>query len=192
MIRINVKEVLSRAETENQSTKEPPKIRIIGNKHHPSVAETMKDAAIHQVKEGTRSDLLNQVWSEFNASVLERKKLSNQIWQMVERGATKGELKAHYAKIDAMIDEGAALYDRIQHVTQYGKLPDPVQPNVDMLLLKDRRKKLVDLRCKLSKKLEAKQAKNPNRFLEWQLELDKANAEYLLIDEKIKKLEGKA
>jgi hypothetical protein len=193
MIRINVKEVLKEAEMSAQEPKPAPKITIrIGPKPQDSVAEAMKEAAIHQVKSGTKKDLLDDCWSQFNEVLIERKKLSKQIAPMVGSGATKSELKEHYQKIDRLIDDGAEIFKSIRYVEQYGKLPEPIAANVDILLMKDHRKKLVDLRCKLSKKIEIGQAKNPKKVLEWQLEFDKANAEYILVDEKIKKLEGKA
>jgi hypothetical protein len=193
MIRINPKEVLQRAETEKAQQK--PAIKITVHRlpvQTKSVEQAYKDATIHQIQSGTKTDLLNHEWSEYKSIALDRKKLSKSIATLVEDGASKSDLQTLYQRIDNLLKDGAEVYDRIQHVDQYGKLPDATTPNVDLILMKDQRKKLVDLRCKLAKKLENGQLMNHKRVPMWQLELDQANAEYLLVDEKIKKLEGKA
>jgi hypothetical protein len=193
MIRIKVKEVLQKSEAEKHQQK--PAIKIVVHRSTPtppSIERVQKEAAIHEIKGGTKTDLLNHEWSEYKKISLDRKKLSKSIAVMVADGATKDELRSLYDKIQSLLEDGAEVYDRIQHIEQYGTLPQPAAPNVDLILLKDQRKKLVDLRCKLATKVENGEITKHKRLQQWQLDLDKANAEYLLVDEKIKKLEGKA
>lgn len=192
MISFSVKKVLQKSEPEKKPEKSSSPKKEISIKVSPDPAQVHRDAAIHEIKSGTRSDLLTHAWAEYNKVSQERKKLSKQIGSMVESGATRAELKEHYHRINTLLQEGAEHYDRIQHIEQYGTLPQPTMPDVDIILLKDKRKKLVDQRCKLAKKVEKGQATNHKRVMQWQLELDQANAEYLLVDERIKKLEGKA
>jgi hypothetical protein len=194
MIKFSVKEVLQKA---TEEAKQPIQSKIViklpsPSETTPSVERVKKEAAIHQSKSGTRQDLLNELWSEYNEVLTDRKKLSTEFCRMVDADASKSELAAHYQRVDDLIDQGAEVYKKIQHVKQYGILPAPSAPSIDLLQLKDQRNKLVDLRCKLSNKIKLGKAKNPNRVLSWELELDQAEAEYTLIDHKIKKLEGKA
>lgn len=142
-------------------------------------------------------NLEQELWQEYNDQfVIPMKKLSTQIAHMVERGATQQELADHYASIESYRPGRIALYDKIQHLKQYGQLPatpEPAEENLDPYFLKDRKKKLVDKRCKLNAKLKTSaKASKPEKILEWEQELAQANIEYSEVVEKIKQVEGKA
>lgn len=141
--------------------------------------------------------LEQELWQEYNDQfVIPMKKLSSQIAHMVERGATQQELADHYASIESYRPGRIVLYDKIQHLKQYGQLPaapEPAEENLDPYFLKDRKKKLVDKRCKLNAKLKTSaKASKPEKILEWEQELAQANIEYSEVVEKIKQVEGKA
>jgi hypothetical protein len=210
MISINVKETLQKAREQKQ---EKPKIKIIlpGNKTEQICAtrqqitvqskpdivlekEIAVATVIQAVKDGVKSDLVNKCWSEYHTQKLERKKLSSQIWRMAEDGATKAELTEHYKKITTLQQAERELFERARYADQHGQLPGPdaANNNADLLNLKEKRRNNVDLRSKLKKKIQAGQAKNPNRPTKWQEEMERAEAEYHVISEQIAKLIGKA
>lgn len=148
-------------------------------------------------KDNEVGDLLDVLWKEYNDSfVLPMKKLSTQIAHMVDRGATQAELADHYEKIESYRPGRIALYEKIRYVQQYGKLPEVPEPekeNLDPYYLKDRKKKLVDKRCKLRAKLRTNaNPSKPAKLLEWEQELAMADMEYLAVEEKLKQIEGKA
>jgi hypothetical protein len=162
--------------------------------HQPDNTIQVKNAAVvNQIQNGVKSDLATQAWSEYHSVKLERKKLSSQIFRMVEDRSTKAQLKHHYAAITDLQQREGTLYERARFVEQNGKLPETTgHEDHNILQLKDKRRKLVDQRCKLQKKIDLGKAKNPNRFSTWQQDLDRANAEYTFIDEQIQKLTGRA
>lgn len=142
----------------------------------------------------TRSELRGELWKEYDEVMLERNKLSSQIYDMVEDGATQEQLKQHYDNIESYRPALQELFDRARHVDRYGKLPEPKaqeNPSLDLLTLKDQKKKLIDRRCKLQAKIKKGEAKNPDRVIAWQLELEQANAEYNHVDDQLKKLGSK-
>lgn len=147
----------------------------------------------------SRLVLVNEVWNDFNKELLERKKLSNQILPLLNRDGSQEELRELHTKIKSYQPVLEQLFKRARHVEQYGALPveradasevEAKSASLDSMKLK--RKALIDERCKTKKKLEAPGIAKESKILEWQLKLDQANAEYALIDEQIKKLEGKA
>lgn len=150
------------------------------------VARELTKAVIQEITGGAKSDLTTKAWADYHTTKLERKKLSSETFRMVERNATTEELKAHYKKIMELQESERTLYDRAKVIEQTGSLPE--EKAVSLEGLKDQRRKLVDLRCKLSKKISnATAAKNgkPHKMAEWQLELDMANAEYEVVNTKI-------
>lgn len=155
----------------------------------------MPEAIIDRVREENKTDLEKQLWIEFDALKVERDKLSTQIWKMVENGATQAELKAHYEQIESYRPGLIALYDKINHVKQYGALPaapEPEEENLDPYYLKDRKKKLVDKRCKLRAKLKTSATPSkPAKILEWEQELAQADLEYQEVEDKLKRVAGK-
>jgi len=136
------------------------------------------------------SALLAQCRAEYHALKLEQGQLSNTIAAAVANG---DDLRELYARIESYRPELIKLYERMKHVEQYGELPVPKVVNevpVDIFLLKDQRKKLIDERCKLNAKIKRGHIKE-KKVQDWQMRLDVANAEYAYVDDKIKHLEGK-
>lgn len=187
MIRINVNEVLSRAEEEKRNPKPLPNIRV-----------KSKSQSVQEVEEQAQreySPLLKTLWAEFSALKNERNKLSTEISYLVENGAGQARLKEQYDRIESFRPRLQDLYDKIHYVEKHGELPsipdtsgDP--PTVASLKLK--KEALIDERYKLRKKLERKRALNPQRFIDWELRLAQADMEYHDIVNQIKKMEGKA
>jgi vacuolar-type H+-ATPase subunit I/STV1 len=141
-----------------------------------------------------RAALVSQCQHEYSKTLLSRKALSNTIDDAVARNANQDELRDLYEKIKAYQPILENLFNRVRHVEQYGVLPEgptPGQPmSIDQLKLK--RKALVDEKSKTKKKLESPGNVKPDKILQWEEKLARANAEYDYIDEQIKKFEGKA
>lgn len=161
-------------------------------------SQPLDPVIIEKVKKDNEvGSLQSALWKEYNDSfVLPMNKLSTQIAHMVNRGATQAELAEHYEKIESYRPGRIALYEKIRYVEQYGKLPEAPEPekeNLDPYYLKDRKKKLVDKRCKLRAKLRTNaNPSKPAKLLEWEQELAQADMEYLAVEEKLKQIEGKA
>lgn len=153
--------------------------------------------------------LIHQLENEKSALLVERNKLSSQIWKMVENGATQADLAEHYRKIEEYRPGLIALYDKIKHVKLHGELPSAPTSATnmdDIYQLKDLKKKLVDKRCKLKAKIDKVRGKqeykvpggaevplsdkDTAKVLEWQFELDQAEAEYTQVAEKLSLLNG--
>lgn len=141
-------------------------------------------------------DLVTKCWHEFNQVKLERNKLSSEIWRIVEAGATKQTLKEHYEKIEAYRAQLQELFDRARHAERFGDLPQEKKNDagqaVDISSLKYEKKKLTEKRSKLQKKIKLAEATGSDKILEWQLELEQADAMYRDLDERIRKMEGRA
>ena len=122
-----------------------------------------------------------------------RAKLTNQYNPMIRSGASQTDLKTHYQKIESMTGQLQDIFDKRRHVNKFGRLPDQggakqsILSN-NILVLKDRKRKLVDKRCKLNVKIKKGEATNAKKLLDWKLELDQANQEYDLVNSKIKEL----
>jgi hypothetical protein len=91
------------------------------------------------------------------------------------------ELKEHYEKIQALTDQATAVWDKIQYVEQYGKLPgEPEQKpllqesSVSADALKYEIRRLDDLICKTEAKIKGKAPKNPSRMAQWKTKLSQA------------------
>lgn len=161
-------------------------------------SQPLDPVIIEKVKKDNEvGSLQSALWKEYNDSfVLPMNKMSTQIAHMVDRGATQAELAEHYEKIESYRPSRIALYEKIRYVEQYGKLPEVPEPekeNLDPYYLKDRKKKLVDKRCKLRAKLRTNaNPSKPAKLLEWEQELAMADMEYLAVEEMLKQIEGKA
>ncbi len=124
---------------------------------------------------------------------IDRAKLSNQYMPMIQNGATQDELAAHYAKIEALTKELQGIYDKSEYVKRYGRLPNErtaagAMDETSILALKDRKRKLVDKRSKLTKKIAVGEAKKAPKLNEWKMELDVANQEYTEVERKLREL----
>lgn len=139
-----------------------------------------------------KSTLQAQCWAEFNELKIEQGKVSNTIGDVVASGATKAQLRELYAKIEGYRPDLIRLFERARYVDQYGVLPEEkkaAQLPADIYGLKDTKRKLVDLRHKLGKKIAT--AKREDQRLDWEQKLAMANTEYAVVDDQIKKMEGK-
>jgi hypothetical protein len=211
MKRINVAELLKQAESKkNETTTIGTTVVVIKREHRVDpipatdngisqqqldsgrqyIQEQVNKAAVHHATTAVKSDLANAAWKDYHNQKLERKKLSSKTAELVANGATEEDLKRHYSTIKGMLDQGKVLYNRAKHIEAHGSEPGPDQDTPELLVLKDRKRKLVDLRCKLQKKIETGPAlrKSESKIQNWKLELDRANAEYNIIDEKLKAL----
>jgi hypothetical protein len=192
MITINLKEAREIIEAE----KNRPKIKRVINltpgpspkvegKPHPQIIPTPPRSEV-------KSTLQAQCWAEFNDLKIEQGKVSNTIGDVVASGATRAQLQELYAKIESYRPDLIRLFERARYVDQYGVLPEEktaAQLPADIYGLKDQKRKLVDLRHKLSKKIST--AKREDQRLDWEQKLALANTEYAVVDEQIKKMEGK-
>lgn len=200
MIRINVKETLKAAEEAKNAPKPLPKVVVIGRDASFKASGPSQPAPVEEIQPPAlpipdHDALIQSLEREFNAIKLERNKLSSQIWKMVENSASQSELYDHYHKIEAYRPQLQALYDKIDFVKLHGHLPEVKEeqkPEETLYYLKDLKKRLSDKRCKLQKKIQLSEAKNPTKVSDWHIALDLAEAEYEAVELKIKKLEGKA
>ena len=188
MIRINVKAVLN--EESERAPMPPPSSQIKINRS-PLNHEINKAGRF--AKDNSRP-VAEACWNEFNELKIQRGKLSSQIWLLVANCASTEVLKVQYEKIEGMSTELTSLFEQARFAEKHGRAPVSAKPDrniTEIFALKDERRKLIDLRSKLHKKITVGKAKNPNKVIEWQLELEQADAAYILVDEKIKKAEGK-
>lgn len=204
----STKDVLKRAEIERLKPKPKPVISIGRKKPEGGLKADFVVIDEAQVMEYNphpittpKEKLIREIIIEENKLRVERNILSSQIWKMVENGSTSNELKAHYEKIEGYRIPLQQLWDRKRYVEVHGVLPEthatstssdsePITGN--MLELKDRKRKLSDLRCKLKTKL--KPSAKPSRaeqIIDWQMQLDRADAEYHQVEEQIKQMQLK-
>ncbi|HMG92608.1 MAG TPA: hypothetical protein VK589_21270 [Chryseolinea sp.] len=200
MIKLNVNKVLEQREIERQKPKPLPKLRIKGSTRSP-IAQKILDETHSEVTDfvkeyGDEKVLLHQLEREYGEIRMERNKLSSQICMMVEGGASQEQLKDLYQQIEGYRIPLQQHYDKIAFVKQHGALPEiktEAHHEETIFELKDKKRKLVDKRCKLQIKLQksAKPSK-PAQVANWELELEKANAEYNDVERRLKVMEGKA
>lgn len=159
----------------------------------PAAKAMNPDREITQGRAEAKQTLKAQAWHEFNKVLLERKKLSSESYDLVEDGATNATIMEHYHKIKGYQPVLANLFDVARHVEQYGSVPEEKKEDerpADIYSLKDQLRKLIDQRCKLNSKIK-RGHKSQAKVIEWQLELDIANAQYQEVDGKLKTLQGK-
>ena len=207
MLKINVEEVLRHADEERKKPKPLPKIVFNGKEKDKTkqcndtaggidnLRDVLTNITIQRTLEEAKTDLVSKCWHEFNELKIERNQLASQTWRMVEDGATTQDLKAHYEKIESFRPQLAQLFDSARHAERYGELPQEVKSEngqaVDITSLKYEKKKLTEKRSKLKAKIEKGRATQAPKLLEWELKLDRVEAEYDHLDERIKKMEGK-
>lgn len=197
MIRINVKEVLAKAE---EAKKNPlrPAIRLISSPPATKKQPRKQQPVPEPVEDGEckpQSELVKSLWSEYSALKNERNKLSTEIAHLVENGVDQVRLKAQYDKIESFRPQLQDLYDKIQYAEKHGDLPavPVIQEEPETLAsLKLKKEALIDERYKLKKKLAKKVAKNPQKYIDWELRLAQADIEFQSLIDQIKRMEGKA
>ncbi len=208
MVLLNIDETLKRAAIERAKPKPTPKVvfKKSTRKQVPPARPTTKPeikafpqisikADISAAKESLKTQVLNSMELEYNQVMTERKKLSSQIWKMVENGATREELEQHYTRIESYRPSLQKIYDDMEYIKLHGEVPrlqETAQEPETIPSLKLKRKALIDKRCKLKAKMAKKVSQKPTKYVEWELELEIADVEYNDIDKRIKILEGKA
>lgn len=165
----------------------------------PEVKQKVKDYATKVVQNATEKDMiLKALWQEISDIKTARGKLSTRTAYLVtevaqllmaESPATAqsfmdGDLpmpaiKEHYDKIHELTDQATAVWDKIQYVEQYGKLP--VAPEAAPPVLEEESpeassihhqiRRLDDRIHKTKKKLSGKVPKNPSRTAVWKEKL---------------------
>jgi hypothetical protein len=198
MIRINVQKVLTEAEQERNAPRELPRVK----RSYQVEQEESPGSQCNQVPPvasaiGTVPRIENLIFElerEFADMRTERAKLSTHIYRLVENGASKTDLMEQYDKIEAYRVPLQQHYDKIAYVKLHGHLPEVATESKEETLfeLKDKKRKLVDKRCKLSAKLKVSgKPSRPVQLASWQIELELATAEYQEVEKKIKQLEGR-
>ena len=201
MIVIDVSAELEKLE---QAEKNPPKPEVtdidvilveIPENDDPEIAEK------YEIEEETvdyrgKAEIIAELTHEMRELRIARARLSNKIAPMVRSGATQEALAALASDIQSYTDRMKVVYDKMQHVERYGMLPKPKEPDksplesADLMELRKYARRLVDKRCKLQAKLKpnGKVPVNDARIALWQMELEKSDAEYRAVKEKIRKL----
>lgn len=194
MIRINVTEVLSRAEEERKNPAPLPSIRVVSGSTKKKTSRKPHKIAVIEPDHEPENALAKTLWAEFSALKNERNRLSTEIAHLVENGADQSRLKAQYDKIESFRPQLQEMYDKIQYVEKHGELPtlpETEQEPETLASLKLKKESLIDERYKLRKKLAKKVALNPQRFIDWELRLAQADIEFQTIIDQIKQMEGK-
>jgi len=199
MIVINVDKIRADAEAKKDHK---PSIRIILPKEidraeasvNEDIVKNNNLAEQSEQKATTLKDAL--VWDLDNQEReirIERAKESNKYLPMIAKGASQGELAAHYKKIESISAEIRDIYNKREHVRRYGRLPDQatVQNTIDsgnILALKDQKRSLVNRRSKLKVKIDKGKATNAPKLTEWELQLDQLDAEFRVVSDRINEL----
>ncbi len=146
----------------------------------------------------TKAQLLAQLDEQVLEVRRDRNKVSNRARIRWQSGADATELASLYETINAFTEDLKKLWDKRQHVEKFGTLPSE-QPTIskqqptesaDVALLKLEKKKLEEKKSKLRAKLKpnAKEPYNSARKLLWQQELERIEAEWQVISDKIKRM----
>lgn len=148
--------------------------------------------------------ILKNLWKEISDIKTQRGKLSSETAYLVTRicnrllkespGAAQAfmagdlpdpELADHYRKIEELTDQAAVVWDNIEYVEKYGKMPEresvakPLlqESTKDADVLKYEIRRLDDLVCKTKAKIKGKPPKNPSRLAMWNTKLAQAQDE---------------
>lgn len=199
MLKLNTQKVLKQAEEERNRPKPLPKIKAIqpripqpGSKPVTQAIDSMLDPSSIHVTD------LSMAEREYSDLRQERNKLSTTISFKVEQGASTEDLKSLYEQIESFRDLIRSAYDKISRIKNGPANPTtvdvaPVGEAQSLFELKDQKRKLVDKRCKLQAKLKGSaKPSRPDQIAAWTLELEQANAQYNDLEQRIRKLEGKA
>lgn len=208
-MKINVNQVLKRDAEKQKEVKPMPVVIIkktvsavakrILAETPPEVKQKVADYANKVVQNATKKDMiLKSLWQEISDIKTARGKLSTRTAYLVtevaqtlmkESAATAQsfmdgelpmpEIREHYEKIQALSNQATAVWDKIQYVEQYGKLP--VAPEAAPPVLKEDSpeasiihheiRRLDDRIHKTKKKLSGKVPKNPSRTAVWKEKL---------------------
>jgi hypothetical protein len=219
-MKLNVNAVLTREAEKKAEVKPLPKVKIQSG---PPKRATVAVKPMHPGKDKSTTPatsdkdiLLRDLWCEMSSIKKARGKLSTRTAYLVKEleeklrkenpaaaeafligELTMSELKDHYAKIQAYIEQGTAVFDKIRHVDQYGTLPAaaPVllresDTQVDAVHHEIRR--LDDLIYKTNKKLTTGKPKNKERIGTWREKLALAEARRDDLKHKLKTMQYEA
>lgn len=211
---------MKQAEERKLNPRPSPKIVIVKKASlylNPSVIESGKTLPPPRVTtniEASEKDaILKDLWEQIKTIKNDRGKLSSRTAYLVEdiferlKGnpilledlrvgrAALPELKEHYEKIQALTDQATKVWDNIQYVERYGKLP--VEPEAQGLkdiseeesVLKYQIRRLDDFIYKKKNNIEKKVPKNPSRLAVWKAELQQAEAQRDELKLKLKELQ---
>lgn len=178
----------------------------------PEVKKAVREYGDSVVKDS----LLKGLWQEMSDIKTARGKLSTRTAYLVAEVAQKlmnespataqsfmngdlpmPEIKEHYAKIQALTDQAIAVFDKIQYVEQYGKLPVPAEIPAPVLdedspeasVLHHQIRRLDDRIHKTKKKLAGKVPKNPSRLAMWKQKVAMDEAQRDELKRKLKNLQ---
>jgi hypothetical protein len=179
-----------------------PEIRIIMPEVHEQAESNVSDEIVATLEKKHESDkrdislkdaLINDLNNQERDLRIERAKLSNKYLPMIEVDASMDELAHHYRKIEAISDEIRDVYNKREHVLRFGRLPEngSAQKSIDhtnILALKEQRRSLNNRIHKTQKKITLGKAKKSPKLTDWQLYLDKMEAEREVVISRIKEL----
>jgi hypothetical protein len=195
-MRINVKQVLKKAEEDKLKPRPAVKVRL----KTASVEIPIPDVVVeHQeIPVGLSSSklmLVHELEREYSTIKKQRNMMSSQIAKKVAANATQDELKDLYNQIESYRPSLQEYYEKIAYVKIHGALP-AVKENAlqddTLYSLRDQKRSLINRRSKLHVNMKKAEATNPSKLTAMQLQLDQLDAEYNDVELKIKKLEGKA
>lgn len=182
------------AEKKQQAT-EPKPVVIVRRAKQQVKAQDI--APRKEPTERSRPQLLAQLDEQVLDIRRDRNKVSNRARERWKSGADETELASLYETINAFTSELQKLWDKRQHVEKFGTLPletkdvsSKTQESADVAVMKLEKKKLEEKKSKLRAKLKpnAKSPYNAARKMFWQEELDRTEAQWNELDQKIKKL----
>lgn len=149
----------------------------------------------HQPVDWTQKEqILKELEQEYRDIKRQRASLSNQYPKLVRENTGPEDLASHYMRIEAYTDQLKEIWTKKKHVELHGELPqDPRDQGIDenaenLPALREKRRRLVDKRCKLKGKIEKSIRPDSSKVQEWRLALDQADVEYNEIDQTIKRL----
>jgi hypothetical protein len=224
-VKINVHQVLADSEARKKEAPPMPKVIIrkvfaaTGKKETTPEAKKQSGEAPSPKTGDTKKDLImRELWEQMSALKTERGVLSTRTAYLVTEVANKllqhdcakanafmngelamPEIAEHYEKIQAITKQATAVYDKIEYVDKYGKLPedpnskpvlDEESPEVSSITYQIRR--LDDFIYKTEKKVKGPPPKNPSRLTMWKLSIDKAIAERRMLKTKREDLQDAA
>lgn len=216
-MRINVDQALARAEQRKNAPKPQPKIHIGKSTISPASRQPGIPAPRKAPPADQRDLLLKDLWSQMSKIKTDRGVASSHTYYLVREVISQlkqenieksqafldGELAhpriaEHYALIQGFTDRAMELYDTIQYVERFGKLPEtqqvslPESESVNANALHYEIRRLDDFIYKTNKKIKGPAPKNPSRVMEWKEKLAMAEAQRDEKKNQLKKLQRDA
>jgi len=175
------------ASKENPPLNVPQKVALVIDNPPPAIKQGEIDFYL-----GRKEALLLEYTAKKKDLYIERAKISNKARERWKAGADKGELRNLYDQIQDKTEDLAKLSVLIEHIQKFGELPGDgsVSPSTDILLMKEKKRSLINQRDKLRSKLKpnAKAPKNSARRSHWEQSLALLDAEYQDLADKINRM----